>query len=251
MTAMQAESICEHLEWDSQFFGRRIARVKGSFLTETDIVNIRNWCEDHRIDCLYFLADSTDAQTSRLAENNSFNLVDIRVTLELTLKAERAPNQARLNVRGALEQDIPTLKTIARASHRDSRFYYDGNFPTFLCDALYEVWIERSCRGWAKKVLVAEEGGEAVGYISCHLPTPTTGKIGLVGVGQKVQNKGLGKNLVCEALRWFKEQGLESVTVVTQGRNVRAQRLYQRCGFVTRNVEIWFHKWFLDKSGKA
>ncbi len=247
MTAMEAESICEHLEWDSQFFGRRIARVKGAFLTEADIVNIRIWCEDNRIDCLYFLADSTEAQTSRLAESNNFNLVDIRVTLDRPVKANHALGHSHLNIRGALERDIPTLQTIARVSHRDSRFYYDGNFPSSLCDALFEVWIEKSCRGWAKNVLVAEDGGEPVGYISCHLPTPKTGKIGLVGVGQKAQGKGLGKDLVDEALRWFTEQGVESVTVVTQGRNVRAQRLYQRCFFVTRSVELWFHKWFLRK----
>lgn len=251
MTAMEAESICEHLEWDSQFFGRRIARVKGACLSETDIVNIRIWCQDNRIECLYFLADSTDAQTSRVAESNGFNLVDIRVTLDLSLVAEHAPRQSRSNVRGAREQDTSTLKTIARCSHRDSRFYCDGNFPTSMCDALYEVWIEKSCQGWAKKVLVAEDGGELAGYISCHLPTPKTGKIGLVGVGQKAQGKGLGKDLLHEALRWFDEQGVDSVTVVTQGRNVRAQRMYQRCGFVTRSVELWFHKWFLEKSGKA
>jgi dTDP-4-amino-4,6-dideoxy-D-galactose acyltransferase len=248
MTAMGAESICERLEWDSQFFGRRIARFKGAFLTEPDIDNIRIWCEDNRIDCLYFLANSTDARTSRLAERNNFNLVDIRVTLEITLKAKPATSQAGLNVRSALARDIPMLQTIARASHRDSRFYYDGNFPGSLCDALYEVWIEKSCRGWAQTVLVAEDGGEPVGYISCHLPTPTTGKIGLVGVGQKAQGKGLGKGLVDAALRSFTEQGVESVMVVTQGRNVRAQRLYQRCGFVTRSVELWFHKWFLAES---
>ena len=251
MTAMEAESVCELLEWDSQFFGRRIARFKGALLGEPDIANIRSWCEENRIDCLYFLADSTDMQTSRLAENNSFNLVDIRVTLELLLNTEPAPGQSRLNVRGAVEQDIPILKSIARVSHRDSRFYYDGNFPTSLCDALYEVWIEKSCRGWAKEVLVAEVGGEPVGYISCNLPTPKTGRIGLVGVGQLAQGKGLGKDLLQEALRWFKEQGVDSVTVATQGRNVRAQRVYQRSGFVTRSVELWFHKWFVEKSRKA
>lgn len=247
MIGMEAESICEHLEWDSQFFGCRIARVKGTFLTEADIVNIRFWCEQNRIDCLYFLADPSDAQTSRLAESNNFHLVDVRVTLDRPVEAKHALGPSQSNIRGALERDIPTLRTIARVSHWDSRFYYDGNFPSSLCDALFEVWIERSCRGWARNVLVAEDGGEPVGYISCHLPTPKTGQIGLVGVGEKAQGKGLGKDLVVEALRWFTKQGVESVSVVTQGRNVRAQRLYQHCGFVTRRVELWFHKWFLGK----
>ena len=32
--------------------------------------------------------------------------------------------------------------------------------------------------------------------------------------------------------------------VVTQGRNIAGQRLYQRCGFLTRSVELWYHKWY-------
>ncbi|HEV2348381.1 MAG TPA: GNAT family N-acetyltransferase [Terriglobia bacterium] len=248
---MQAESICEHLHWDSKFFGRRIARVKGNLLTDTDMVNIRIWCEENRIECLYFLAASADAKTSRLAESNNFRLVDVRVTLDCPVPAKHAPGDARSSVRGALQRDIPTLQRIARVSHRDSRFYYDGNFPNSLCDSLFEVWIERSCRGWAENVLVAEDEGEPAGYISCHLPAPATGKIGLFGVSEKARGKGLGKDLVSEALRWFANQGVESVKVVTQGRNVRAQRLYERCGFVTRSVELWFHRWFLGKPGKA
>jgi hypothetical protein len=33
------------------------------------------------------------------------------------------------------------------------------------------------------------------------------------------------------------------VRVVTQGRNVRAQRLYQAHGLLTRSIGLWFHRW--------
>jgi len=32
--------------------------------------------------------------------------------------------------------------------------------------------------------------------------------------------------------------------VVTQGRNLAAQRLYQRNGFVTASLQLWYHRWF-------
>jgi RimJ/RimL family protein N-acetyltransferase len=50
-----------------------------------------------------------------------------------------------------------------------------------------------------------------------------------------------------EALQWFADQGMDSMEVVTQGRNVAAQRLYQKCGFATKEVQLWYHHWFGEK----
>jgi ribosomal protein S18 acetylase RimI-like enzyme len=46
-----------------------------------------------------------------------------------------------------------------------------------------------------------------------------------------------------EALRWFVSQGVTSVSVVTQARNVRAARFYQRAGFSIESIQLWYHKW--------
>jgi hypothetical protein len=32
--------------------------------------------------------------------------------------------------------------------------------------------------------------------------------------------------------------------VVTQGNNLAAQRLYQTCGFLSRDLQLWYHKWY-------
>jgi len=248
---MIANTICEYLEWDSQFFGRRIARVNSSCLTEKLAVEIDDWCSLERIDCLYFLASSTDPLTARLAQDNMFRLVDVRVTLELHVRTACSGSSSLPRIRNAVERDIPALRILARSAHRDSRFYYDGNFPSHLCDRLYETWIERSCSGWAKNVLVAGEGADPEGYVTCQIPNPSIGQIGLVGVAEKAHGKGIGRDLVTSAACWFAQEGVENVSVVTQGRNVRAQRLYQRCGFVTRSVELWFHRWFSETRKSA
>jgi ribosomal protein S18 acetylase RimI-like enzyme len=236
--------VCEYLDWDSEFFERRIARVTGSCLTEKTIADIDSWCSAHSIECLYFLADSTDQRTARLAQENGFRFVDVRVTLDVSTKAcgpgDSAPG---IMIRNAVEADIDALKALSRRSHRDTRFYYDGNFPVERCDELYRIWIEKSCRGWAKNVLVATNQGEIEGYITCHVNSAGSGQVGLVGVSEKAQGRGVGRALLANAIRWFSEEGVEVVSVVTQGRNVRAQRLYQRCGFTACSVELWFHRW--------
>lgn len=247
---MEANSLCQYLDWDSDFFGCRIARITVNRLSQEDMEHVMIWCNSHAIDCLYFLADTGDAGTVRLAEDNEFRLVDIRVTLERQLDDMPVVGDGVTQsiIRLCTPEDVSALRAIARVSHRDSRFYYDSNFPTSLCDALYETWIEKSCNGYADAVLVAELQGRPVGYISCHLVDQVQGQIGLFGVSADSQGKGLGSMLVKGSLHWFAAHGRIQVTVVTQGRNCRAQRLYQRCGFLTRSVQLWYHRWFAKES---
>jgi dTDP-4-amino-4,6-dideoxy-D-galactose acyltransferase len=232
---------CEYLEWDSQFFGLRIARLTEPRLTSASVAAARHWCRTNQIDCLYFLADSDNAETAALAQANAFQLVDIRLTLGRRLDDGIGPAPV---VQPFQPADAERLRAIARVSHRDSRFYYDSRFTRQRCDALYEAWIERSFGGWADAVFVAEGGGAPVGYISCHLASPETGSIGLVAVDQESQHRGLGRQLVAAALEYFRQNGRKQATVVTQGRNIASQRVYQRCGFLTQSVQLWYHCWF-------
>jgi dTDP-4-amino-4,6-dideoxy-D-galactose acyltransferase len=142
----------------------------------------------------------------------------------------------------AREEDFSALRTIAREGHRDTRFYFDEHFDRAKCDLLYETWIENSFKGYAQAVLVAEVEGKAVGYITCHLDREQS-QIGVVGVAAGYQGAGLGTKLVQHFLAWSIREGARKANVVTQGRNVAAQRLYQRNGFVTASFQLWYHRW--------
>ena len=232
--------ICEYLEWDSSFFGIRIARLSGHRLTREGAEEAARWCFENRIDCAYFLADADDPETAFVAQRSGFDYLDTRLTLECPVPGSVPPPPS---VRPFQASDAEPLRAIARVSHRDSRFYFDPRFPRERCDALYEAWIERSAAGWADAVLVAECDGEAAGYVSCHLGLDT-GSIGLLAVAPARQGRGMGRRLVEAALVFFKARGMSRATVVTQGRNVASQRLYQGCGFRTHAVQLWYHRWF-------
>lgn len=243
---MEADNLCKVLEWDSQFFAKRIARVAVNLLDHDRLDSILRWCVSNQIDCLYFLADASDGTTIQAVEDQGFRLVDVRVTSERPLTSPPVPEDRDVNlrIRPSREEDIPVLRSIARISFRTTRFYYDTNFPRPLCDALYETWIENSCRGFDDTVLVAEIHGVVSGFVTSKLIDSKIGEIGLVGVDPNWQGKGLGYDLVNAALQWFFEREVQSAWVVTQGRNSQAQRLYQRCGFLTYLVQLWYHKWF-------
>jgi GNAT superfamily N-acetyltransferase len=204
------------------------------------------WCKAQKIDCLYFLADIDDDLTVRLAEQYLFHFVDIRMTFEKSLKdTSLQSNQNFVNViRPSHPEDVIDLKDIARISYHKTRFYYDSNFPVHLVDHLYETWIEKSSKGYADVVLVAEIEKRVVGYISCHRLDQANGQIGLVGVHPDCKGKGIGRALVNQSLDWFTGQGITQVLVVTQGRNFLAQKVYEICGFLTVRMQIWYHHWF-------
>jgi dTDP-4-amino-4,6-dideoxy-D-galactose acyltransferase len=239
---------CEILEWDTDFFGFRVARVHGDTLTQARVQQIDAWCRQTGVRCLYFLGRPDDVNTSRLAQDNDFQMVDIRMTFEhKNLDAAQAIKPHAVVVRPAHLGDVPPLKDIVRDSYHDTRFYFDDNFPRQLCASLYETWIQVSCEGYADVVLAAELDGKVAGYISCHLDEASrSGNIGLIGVANQAQGRGLGQTLVLSALEWFLAQGMQKVLVVTQGRNLAAQRLYQRCGFLTQSVQLWYHKWYTE-----
>lgn len=244
MSSPAQETICRFLEWDTNFFGCKVGRVVPTQLTPELMPAILNWCQARQIDCLYLLADSNHDATLRLATEHGFRLADIRVTFERRqLGAPEDSSHREPRLRSFRDQDLPALRALAGRLHQDTRFFVDENFPRPQCRQLYELWIERSCRDPQGQVLVMEGAGGLAGYIACSINENRKGRIELIGVEAGAQGQGAGRALVMESLKWFAAKQVESVTVVTQGRNIPAQRLYQKCGFLTQQLQLWFHRW--------
>ncbi len=241
---------CEWLPWDTDFFRCRIARVCGDTLKPEQAAEIDDWSRSHRIQCLYFLSRADDPLTIQTAEQHGFALVDIRITFERVLM--RSPELARPNlpvgvsIRPSQAGDQTGLQAIAGTAHTATRFFNDSHFPHQRVEDLYAVWIALEVQGRAQTVLVAAStANQPLGYVSCHLDAAQRkGTIGLVGVDAENRGKGIGKNLVLAAADWFRARETREVTVVTQGNNLAAQRLYQHCNFLSQNLQLWYHKWY-------
>lgn len=218
----------------------RIARVDGWTLTSELLERVDEWSRANEISCLYLLADAGDAPTAHLAEDGGFRLMDVRVELRRGAGREQIDG-----IREAREDDTEPLRAIARSSHGITRFYADPGFPNERCDDLYDTWITRSLGGWAQQVLVADAGDGAVGYVSCHLDdAEPLGSIGLIAVDERARGGGIGASLARAAVGWAAGAGAETMSVVTQGRNVQALRTFERAGFVVHELGLWFHKWY-------
>jgi len=241
---------CELLPWDTDFFGCRIARVNGDTLKRESTMQIDSWCRKNNVRGLYFLSRADDQSTIETAEHHGFRLVDIRVTFEREMMNLSAPNLAAppagICVRPVQRHDLPVLQAMARTGYSDTRFFSDGHFPRHRAEELYSTWITLEIQGRAQSVWVATSAdNQPWGYISCHLDsTRREGQISLVGVSREARGKGIGKSLVRTAIDWYRSQDTQRVTVVTQGKNRAAQRLYQQCGFLSLDLQLWYHKWY-------
>lgn len=236
-----------YLPWDSTHFGKRIARATPRQLDSNLCNELLRACQDQAIDCLYFLANAADQATISTVLASRFDFVDIRLTLS-GQAVERPPSQrpSKTSFRLGQAADFDALQPIAGTSFRQSRFYVDGRFGGQKVAQMYQTWLHKSLTTeFANMVVVAELDGRPVGFVTCHLDSQAgEGKIGLVGVAETARGIGCGYGMIHFAMRRLHEQGLEKLSVVTQGRNIAAQNLYQRCGFVTGSVDLWFHKWF-------
>ena len=239
-------AVCERLPWDSGFFGFPVARVIGGAMNATDSRAVLEWCTNEGVRFLCFLADD-DVATWAVAADSGFRLVDVRIELVLDRSWPRLPAAAAapgVMLREATPDDLRELLPIAASVHTDSRFFADPAVPREKARELFTVWLRRSVeRAIADVVLVAEVDGRAVSYITAKL-AGGVGSIGLVGVGEGARGRGIGLAMVEGVLEWFAARDAREVSVVTQGRNIMAQRVYQRCGFLTSSGRFWFHRWF-------
>ncbi len=236
---------CRILDWDSSFFERRIASFTAVPEDRAAFDRALAWCRAEKVECVYLRSDVEDLATRRMAEDHDFRLVDLRVTYALDLASAPAPPSpgAEDSVRLARKEDVPDLRALAAASHTNTRFWSDEQFPREDCAELYAIWIEKSVQGDADVVFVGEHEGRVAGYFTCLLKPDGKGEVGLVAVAPAARGRGLARVLTDRGLAWFRERRCARVIVATQGSNVPGRRLYENMGFRSSALELWHHGW--------
>ena len=231
-------SLIELLEWDSSFFGFPIGRIKGG-VRPNEIEPAVREADERNLRCTYLLAPASDHALLDIAQRNGFLVLDVRIELEREV-AGHAASMTGLR-RGSIE-DLAQLRSIARESFRQTRFFADDGFPPERSAELYVEWLCKGLRGDSGSIVAVSN--DTRGFILCELsPSSGKGMIGLVGVASDIAGQGMGSALVAGAGTLFSDASLRIATVVTQGHNVAAQRLYQKYGYRTTRVHFWLHRW--------
>jgi dTDP-4-amino-4,6-dideoxy-D-galactose acyltransferase len=240
---------CKYLQWDSDFFGKRIAKINVERITPEIYSSIKVWCLENQIDCLFFLADTSDSESIRVAEDNKFRLVEVRITLELLLKnrikKENKWIKPDVQIRPANKGDRGALVEISENSYTNSRWYFDPCFEQKQCDAYYRKWISNSLDGYADYILVAEKNGEVLGYLSGnHYINDKLATFDLLAVHEKARGLGIGPALAFSGVDYHAKMMAKKILAITQGRNIVLSRLLMKVVFILKDVQIYYHKWY-------
>jgi dTDP-4-amino-4,6-dideoxy-D-galactose acyltransferase len=223
------------LEWDTRHFGVKIARLPEPRDRDQLKEGIAA-AERAGVQCLVTLIELDQTAAIVATEAAGFRSYDVR--LELDRVASDAASATPIPATGA---DLPRLEEIARTSFFDSRFYADPNFDNERAAEMYAIWVRRGIDDDDRLLLTTEERG---GFIVCHLDTEARiGTIDLIAVADDARGRGAGTQLVEAAETAFAAAGITRTRVVTQARNIAAQRLYQRRGYRTATASLWLHRW--------
>jgi ribosomal protein S18 acetylase RimI-like enzyme len=230
------------LEWDSGFFGLRIARYSAPAMDEGQARAVRESCRRDGIDCMYFLAGPHDVASLESARALSMRHTGIRLVFRLSPLAPCPADEAS-RTRPAREDDLPALERLASALHSTSRFFLDPGFDRAKAGELYSIWLEKSFQDPECMLLSAGGPGHPTGYCLARMTSDGTSTLELLGVEPELKGTGLGRALMLSGLGWLRSKGAGEARLVTQGGGPGLVSFYEKAGFTVESVKLWFHYW--------
>ena len=111
--------------------------------------------------------------------------------------------------------------------------------------SLWRRWALKCIKSPNSLVLVAENGGEIVGYslnfIKENVKVYKIKKVGHVSdlyVSKGYRNRGIATKFMKEALKWFKKKGMKYLSIAVHAKNTNAHKIYKKWGFFDYHTEM-------------
>lgn len=232
------------LNWDSDFFNKKIASINISQYDEKYILEKLNFYENRDFDLIYLFVDD-NSLSSIITGSFDCKLVDTRVVYSIDI-SDNTEFEECVHVKN-FAGNSSELYDLGVQAGQESRYNLDNDFTTNDFQRLYKVWIDNSCNGQlAGNVSVYRDNGRNLGFITLKKKENVMSII-LIATDQKYREIGIGKNLVLFAKKYAKENNCVRLDVVTQKHNNVACHFYSKCGMVmnplqTNIYHIWLKK---------
>lgn len=231
------------LDWDTKFFGYKIARIFVSQDSKAQIDQTISMLRLEDFKLAYFFVSPEDDTSNDSIKACSGQLVDEKVTYSYSIDEQTIFKVDDYIVR--YNEDIVTqeLTQLALQSGVYSRLRIDPNFSKREYENLYKEWIKKSVtKEVADQVLVYKHDDHILGFITVKI-AEGHGTIGLLAVDEKSRGKSIGKKLLTSSFAYFKNNDITTIEVVTQRANQIACRFYEACGFNLSEIVNVYHLW--------
>jgi len=240
-------SIYQFLEWDSNFFGFKVARIVPDILLYPELENTLKTLKQENVLLTYWASNPDSFASQNAARRLDGFLADKRVTFVMnvgSLLVRSLPQLSRLIVEEFIDNfPVPEMEDLAINAGIYSRFRVDSRIPYERFVELYKLWILNSVnKKIADAVFVVRSSGRVVGMVTVGQKNGCA-DVGLIAVDTSMRRKGVGVVLVQAVQAWAMKKGLVDVQVVTQVDNLSACRFYEGCGFHAAKIENIYHFW--------
>ncbi len=244
------------LDWDTNFFGYKVARIECTDLYKRILNGCIEKAKKDNIRCIYYLSEQKNQE---ILESVGFKRIEGKVDYAYRTKNIDPPED--VEIEEAKLEDLPEIKKIASRVFRGvTRFYKDPNFDRQKIDTFYQIWIDKLMKDDGSTILIIIDNNRIVAFNGISFNNGV-GRIFLIAVDEDFKNKGYGEILIKQAYKFFIKniKNLESeginiykkdekiykmrVNVSTQDDNIAAKILYEKMGFVNQDTKYWFHWW--------
>lgn len=241
---MNNKPVFQILDWDSNFFKYKVARINALNLSSNELTNLLSKLSLLKVKLAYWFIDPKDKISNEAAKSNNGFLADDKITYIINLSSDPPKRIDCPKIQSYLYKPLnKNLLSLALQSGFYSRYRQDKKFVRNEFCRLYTTWIKRSLNGEiAADVIVYVDNDIEKGLVTLE-KKDNYGSIGLLAVDKKYRGKSVGKQLINAAFEKFKEIGIRKVKVTTQKKNVIACKFYEKIGFAFDNVQNIYHFW--------
>lgn len=234
------------LEWDTVFFGMPVAKIINPNICDLDLECLLSELKNNGVQLVYCSSNRVLNENTLLKFNGI--LADEKKIFVINLEGLNDLSIGLPIVTEQYDRSMPLndLEELAIQSAEYSRFAVDKNIPKNKFEDLYRSWINGSLsKELAEEVLVIRNLNRIIGMVTLCKKGPR-GDIGLIAVEKNFRGFRYGETLVRAAQSWFIRKNYKIGQVVTQGVNIPACNLYEKCGYQLEEVNYFYHFWLKD-----
>jgi ribosomal protein S18 acetylase RimI-like enzyme len=235
-------------EFDSKLLERNVSKLTIVAGDKED--DVSRTLQQVQRGAVYAFVPFTYSWTRYIAENN-FYLITIRSTYKFRHHAHTHHVELPVGLTlhtlgdGGIPSEIKGIQNVRDGLAHESRYRKDPQIGIEMAQKIYGVWLENTFfHGYADEYFALTDGNTLAGFVSLKVKD-RKGYIDLLGVSPAYQNRQIGSYLIVKAISYFKANGIEDIFVITEGENIRANRVYQKNGFVSWDICLVYHKHFM------